>query len=75
MGVVEVFGALLSVIDGILKKLPSYEQRKKEKFYKLKLEYEKELSKDFPSRDDERIALIRSELLEYARTFSTEIQQ
>jgi len=74
MGITEIVGLLLSVVDGVLKKLPDYSQRKKETYFKLRQSYEQELLKDFPNRDDELIILKRMELLEFIRTFQSEIQ-
>ena len=39
MGYVELISALLGVIDKVIDKIPNYEQRKKDKYYKLKKEY------------------------------------
>ena len=46
MGYVELIGALLGVVDKIMDRLPSYEQRKREKFHKLKKAYLEEINRE-----------------------------
>jgi hypothetical protein len=74
MGVTEIVASLLSIIGKVMDRMPTYNQTRKAKFLKLKEEYESELIKDFPTRDDELIILKRMELLEFARVFQSEIQ-
>lgn len=71
MGVTEIIGLLLGVVDKVLDRLPTYDQKKKEQYFKLRQEYEEELKKDFPERDDSRILDLRDELLNFVSSFKS----
>lgn len=63
----------ISLVDQILKKMPDYEQRKKEKYFKLKKEYVFE--KNSSNRDDNRMCKLRDELRLFVESFSNEISK
>lgn len=71
LGTVEL---LLSVTGKLLDKLPDYDQRKKEKFNKLQKEYNEEITKEYPQRDDNKLANLRDEIKIFTSTFIKEIQ-
>ena len=68
----QTFNLLLSVTDKLLDKMPSYSQRKKEKYFKLKEEYRKEytLGLDYNLIDNKK-----DELEAYIETFSQELEK
>ena len=72
MGTVALIGAALSALSSVMSKLPDYDQRKKEKFYKLKAKYENELNK--VDCDDQLIDDLRDELRLFFEVFAEEIQ-
>lgn len=73
MGITEIIGLSLSIVDKFLDKLPNYEQKKKEKYYKLKRKYNEEITKDYDLRDDNLVIVYRNELLDFLKTFVSEI--
>jgi len=73
MGYVELIGALLGVVDKIMDRLPSYEQRKREKFHKLKKAYLEEINRE--DGDDNLADNLRDELKLFIESFSKEISQ
>jgi hypothetical protein len=70
MGLLET---AMSIADKLMDKIPNYDQRKKEKYYKLKRKYENEKSKVWHERDDQRIDLLRYELCDFLKIFNSEI--
>lgn len=74
MNILGTVDLLLSVTGKLLDKLPDYDQRKKEKFYKLQKEYNEEITKEYPQRDDNKIANLRDEIKLFTSTFIKEIQ-
>jgi len=72
--ITQIVEATLNVVDELLKKLPDYEQIKKEKYYRLKKNYRSLLTRDHPYRDDNAIDNARDELMEYVLVFSKEIK-
>lgn len=72
-GITALVAALFSVTDKLLDKMPDYDQRKKEKYFKLRTRYNDEFKKDYPSRDDDLILNLRDELLSFIDTFSKEV--
>ena len=61
----------ISLVDQILKKMPAYDQRKKEKYYELKKKYI--LEKNSINRDDNLVSIYRDELRLFVESFSNEI--
>ena len=74
-GIGQIVSTILSLTDTIMKKLPDYDQKKKETFYKFKRAYENERSKDYKLRDDNLLDFYRERLLDFAQTFSEEINK
>lgn len=73
MGVAEIIGALLSIIDKVMDKLPSYEQAKRNRYHKLKEEYYEELQKIPGERNAARITELYYELVRFANDFAKEL--
>lgn len=69
------FWLLVGVFDKLLDKMPSFDQTKKNKFYKLKKELIHEENKPFISRDDNRIDNLRDELQLLIQVFDEEISK
>lgn len=67
---VQLITALLTVMGESMKMLPDYEQRKIEKFHKLRTEYENEVKKPYEFRNDELVAHLASELRRYGEDFA-----
>ena len=61
----------LSFADQLMKKLPDYEQRQKEKFYKLKKAYIYE--KNLDRRDNNRMCKLRDELRLFLESFNSQL--
>jgi len=72
-GVASAFTMLLSVVNKTMDMLPDYEQRKKEKFYKMQRDYSNEKNKEFPNRDDNLVGVYRDRCLQFVAVFSAEI--
>lgn len=70
----ETVKLLLSITDKLMDRMPTYNQRKKETYHKLRMKYLEEKSKAYPERDDNLVGLCRMELLEFIRTFEQEIE-
>lgn len=68
------FDLLLGITHEYLKRQPDYNQKKKERFYKLESEYQKENRKRYPHRDDERVVILRDELQLFLKVFYSEIR-
>jgi hypothetical protein len=73
MSVLDTINILLKVTDKLMDRLPNYSQRKKKQYLKLRRLYEKEIQRDYSSRDDNLVDNYRDELLRFIETFSTEI--
>lgn len=73
MGVTEILGLALSIVDQVMGMLPNYEQKKRKEFYKLKRKYEEELVKDFSERDHDLILTYQSELRDFLKAFQKEL--
>lgn len=72
MGYLQLIAAALSIVDKAMDMAPNYEQRKKQKYYKLKREFLNEITRE--DGDDNRIGNLRDELLQFLETFNKEIQ-
>lgn len=70
----ETINLILELTNELLKKFPNYDQRKKEKFYKIASKYQNQMSIDYRYRDDNLIDNLRDELKLFSRTFIKEIQ-
>ena len=64
---------LLNVLGKILDKLPSYSQSKKEKYFDLLQRFQREMSRDYESRDDNLVSIYKMELEDFIKIFSDEI--
>ncbi len=73
MSSTKILEVSLSIIDKFMDMLPDYEQRKKEKFYSLKVAYENEKSKQVPYRDDNLVGIYRNRILQFLSVFNSEI--
>lgn len=69
----ETFNLLLGITEETLKRLPTYDQKKREKFHLLKMELVNELKKEYRYRDDDRILYLRDELRSYVKAFQKEL--
>lgn len=70
----ETINLVLQLTNELLKKIPNYDQRKKEKFYKIAEEYQRAMSVDYKYRSDNRIDDLRDQLKLFSRTFLDEIK-
>lgn len=55
--------------------MPNYEQSKKEKFYKLRKNYEDEIAREYPLRDDNLCDVYRRNLVLFLSTFNVELEK
>ena len=74
-GVADAVTMLLSVVGKVMDKLPNYDQRKKEEFYKLRTKYENEKSKEYYMRDDNQLGIYRDRVMRFCSIFSTELSK
>jgi len=66
--------ALAVMATEILKKLPTYDQKKKQVFFDLMKAYACEKVKPVHERDDDLILNMRDEILAFSLAFSKEIE-
>ena len=71
----DYFTLALSAIEKLLDHLPNYEQRKRDKFFKLKKEYVEEINKEYYQRDDDKVLNLRDELIVFLESFQKEISK
>lgn len=64
----------LSLGDQLLKKMPSYDQKKKEDYYEKKTLYTQERAKAYPDRDDDLLLALREDLYNHLEAFKKEIE-
>jgi len=64
---------LLETVNLAMKKFPEYDQRKQEEFSKLRMEFQSEITKAYPYRDDDLVLNLRDQLLLHVKAFSGEI--
>lgn len=69
----EIIGLALSIVDKTLDHVPNYEQRKKEKYHKLKKAYLNELIR--ADRDDNLVIKLELELRQFLETFDSELRE
>jgi len=62
----------LSLADQTLKKLPDYDQKKKQEYYKKKQAYNQEKSKSYPMRDDDLLLGLKEDLYAFAQAIHNE---
>ena len=68
-----IISNLLGALEEAIKLIPDYEQRKKNQYFKLKERYENEKSKEYYERDDNQLAIYRSDLMRFISVFRSEI--
>ena len=73
MDYAQLIGALLGVVDKILEATPNYEQRKREKYFKLKKQYIEEVNRE--DGDDNLADNLADELKLFVESFSKELSQ
>ena len=73
MSTLSTIAIALGLADKLMDKVPDYDQRKKEKYYKLKRKYNEEISKKYSERDDHLIGCLSDELCDFLETFNEEI--
>jgi hypothetical protein len=71
MGSIEIIGIALKVFDSLLSKMPNYDERKKNLYYKLKKHYLEVLHAE--ERDMQELLNTRDELLLMLSTYADEI--
>jgi hypothetical protein len=73
MDYAQIIGALLGVVDKVLEAMPDYEQRKREKYFKLKKAYLEEMTRE--DGDDNLADNLRDELKLFIESFSKELSE
>ncbi len=71
MGTAEIIALALKVFDTLLEKFPDYEERKKKKYFELKMEYLEELKSE--RRDMNKLMNLRDELFTTVSVFVDEL--
>jgi len=71
MSLIATIPVALGVIDKILGLIPNYDQRQKERFHKLRTQYENE--KNSSHRDDNLVDAYRTELLQFIESFAADL--
>lgn len=74
-GVFELITVFLSIVDKAMALIPTYDQRKRKKYYSLRKAYEQERSKAFGERDDNLIGIYRDELLRFVSVFEADLER
>jgi hypothetical protein len=64
----------LSLGDQILKKIPNYDQKKRNDYYNKKKLYNQEKAKTYPLRDDDLLLSLKEDLFTHLEAFKKEIQ-
>ena len=75
MATTDLVSNLLSVIGKTMDLIPNYDQRKKDKYYKLLGKYEKEKSRDLDYRDANLLGIYRDELMRFISVYNSEISK
>jgi hypothetical protein len=73
-GVLEVIRMALNVTDKIIDRMPTYEQSKREKMYRLRRNFEDECAKEYPYRDDNKRDIYRREIMFFLESFARELE-
>lgn len=58
----------------LMEHIPSYDQRKRNKFYKMKTQFMAERAKEYHERDDDLIMNLREQLIVFLEAFYKEIK-
>jgi len=74
-GVANAVTMLLSVVGKVMDKLPNYTQKKKEEFYELRTQYEEEVAKEYPNRDDNKLGIYRDRVMRFCSIFNSELSK
>lgn len=67
------FELALTFANNLMSHIPDYDQRKRERFFKLKSEYQAEKVKEYHLRDDQRLLNLKDELEIFLQSFSKEV--
>jgi len=70
----DYLAAVLQIANKLMDKIPDYDQRKKEKLFKLSKEYQEELVRPRDMQDDDLIANLQDEIKLFVTTFAKEIE-
>ncbi len=70
----DYLGTILTLATKVMDQIPNYDQRKKEKFYKLKRKYEEERIRPRDMQDMGALLTYKKELEMYVETFIKEIE-
>ena len=65
---------LLQVIGKIIDRLPNYPQKKRKQYYKMLEDYEKEMSRDYETRDDNTVGICKNDLERFVKVFNKDIE-
>lgn len=68
-----IFEMLLSFGSKLLDQMPDFDQKKKDQFYNLKTQYQKE--KASPNRDDDKLLNLKEELETFLEAFHKELEK
>ena len=63
----------LRVVDKLLERTPDYDQKQKNRYFKIKERYYEEMAKNYPERDDSNVDHLRRELRLFVEKLSTEL--
>ncbi len=64
---------IISIIDKLLDKTPSYDQKKREQWYLLQRLYNEEVKKIYPERDDDLVMNLREQIIIFGSAFDKDI--
>ena len=73
MAILGIVATSLEIISKMMDLLPDYEQKKREKFYDLRMELMEELNKPYEDRDDAKVVYVSKQLAIYMEAFSQEL--
>lgn len=63
METASIIKIVMGLIDKLLKQFPDYDERKKQKYIELKMEYNYEVNKPLDQRDADKILNLRDHIL------------
>ena len=75
MAGIDFASELLAVIGKTMELIPNYDQRKKDKYFKLLEKYENEKNRDLDYRDANLLCIYRDELMRYISVYHSEISK
>lgn len=64
---------IISIVNKLLDKTPSYSQTKREQWYLLQRLYNEEVKKMYPDRDDDLVMNLREQVITFAGAFDKDI--